>query len=65
MCEHRATTIQWTDLEMPSLSGHYLDQPFTEAEIRIAIKEMPVENSPGPDGSNGVFFLSLLGCDQA
>jgi hypothetical protein len=60
-CEHWTMTIQWSELELPSLSAQSLDQPFMEAEIRTAIKELPAEKSPGPDGFNGVFFKACWG----
>jgi len=33
-----------------------LDVPFTEVEIESAIKEMPSEKAPGPDGFIGLFY---------
>ena len=33
-----------------------LDTPFTEAEILNAIKQLPSDKAPGPDGFTGLFF---------
>jgi len=38
-----------------------LDVPFTEEEIESAIKEMPSEKAPSPDGFIGLFLLSTDG----
>jgi hypothetical protein len=34
----------------------HLDTPFTEEEIATVIKEIPIDNAPGPDGFNGKFL---------
>jgi hypothetical protein len=33
-----------------------MDAPFSKEEIDKALKEMPPDHRPGPDGFNGVFF---------
>lgn len=33
-----------------------LDEPFTDEEINQALKDMPSDNAPGPDGFNGNFI---------
>jgi hypothetical protein len=33
-----------------------LDDPFSKEEIDAAVKEMPSDHSPGPDGFNGFFM---------
>jgi hypothetical protein len=33
-----------------------MDHPFSEEEIDLALKEMPPDHAPGPDGFNGFFF---------
>lgn len=50
-----------------------LDFPFTKMEIDQAIKDMPTDQAPGPDGCNGHFMKKCWGiisqdfyrlCDQ-
>jgi hypothetical protein len=38
------------DLHLPQLSNQHLDAPFSEAEVRAAINELPAEKAPRPDG---------------
>jgi hypothetical protein len=33
-----------------------LDDPFSKEEIDAAVKEMPSDHAPGPDGFNGFFM---------
>jgi hypothetical protein len=33
-----------------------MDGPFSREEIDVALKEMPPDHAPGPDGFNGFFF---------
>jgi hypothetical protein len=37
--------------EMPEI-----DSPFSDEEVNIALKEMPYDHTPGPDGFNGCFM---------
>ena len=48
--------INRNELQLPSIQGGGLDNPFTEEEIWNAIKAMPPEKAPGPDGFNDIFF---------
>jgi hypothetical protein len=43
---------------MPQLVSHHLDAPFSEAEVKNVIDELPAEKAPGPDGFTCVFFKS-------
>ena len=52
----RARTINWDNIELPTVDMDGLDLPFTAAEVWEAIKSMPAEKSPGPDGFTGVFY---------
>lgn len=54
--ETRACTINWAELQMPTVTGGGLDNPFSEAEVWKAILASPAEKAPGPDGFNGIFF---------
>lgn len=38
-------------LDLPSM-----DQPFSQEEIVAALKDMPSDHAPGPDGFNGAFI---------
>ena len=35
-----------------------LELPFTEEEVNVVVKELPLDKSPGPDGFNNEFFKS-------
>jgi hypothetical protein len=37
-------------LNLSQLGENNLDAPFTELEIRRAIRELPPKKAPGPDG---------------
>jgi hypothetical protein len=45
--EHRSTTINWDDIQLPQLPDQsQLDRQFTEEEIRLAVADLPVEKAP-------------------
>lgn len=52
----RASTINWDEIDLPSVSNEGLDNPFSEAEVWAAIVASPAEKAPGPDGFSGTFF---------
>lgn len=33
-----------------------MDNPFSKEEIKAALKDMPSDHAPGPDGFNGAFM---------
>lgn len=59
--EPRSCDLNWPELGYTPLDLSGLDDPFTEAEIHKAIKEMPADKAPGPDGFTGKFFKSCWG----
>jgi hypothetical protein len=59
--EHRHTTINWTDLQLPVLHDSILDAPFDEVEIKLAIDDLHAEKAPGPDVFTGVFYKACWG----
>jgi len=45
-----------TNLVQRSDSLSHLSEPFTREEIQEAVKRMPTDKAPGPDGYNGMFI---------
>lgn len=56
--ESRRCTINWNELQLPTVEAEGLDAPFTEAEVWAAVLASPAEKAPGPDGFNRQFFHS-------
>ena len=52
----RTKALNWHDLGYTQHNLEDLDAPFTLEEIEAAIKEMPPEKAPGPDGFIGIFY---------
>jgi mannosylglycoprotein endo-beta-mannosidase len=48
--------FSWSDLILPEVNLATLDAPFSEEEIWQAVKQMPREKAPSPDGFTGLFF---------
>ena len=48
--------INFEELGLPSLQGHLFDHCFSEEEVWQAIKDMPTDRAPGPDGFTGLFY---------
>ena len=48
--------FNWDELNIQPLDLHELDNEITEDEVWEAIKEMPGDKAPGPDGFTGLFF---------
>lgn len=57
----RSRTFDWQAIQLSMLQqmpGLELDRPFTEGEIEHAIKCLPTEKAPGPDGYTADFYRS-------
>lgn len=52
----RQACINWARLDLPEVDLTDLEEPFSEEELIMVIKETPSEKSPGPDGFIGAFF---------
>jgi len=52
----RARDFNWDALGLPSVILAALDDPFSEHEVLTAIKQLPHDKAPGPDGFTGCFF---------
>jgi hypothetical protein len=60
----RHNDFNWDELNLPTVDLHSLGDPFTEAEVKNAIDQMPIDKAPGPDGYTGGFFQEVLGHHQ-
>ncbi|CAD6343674.1 unnamed protein product [Miscanthus lutarioriparius] len=57
--EQRQRTFNWPGVQLnplQQLPGLELDRPFTESEIEHAVKGLPNEKAPGPDGFTNDFY---------
>jgi hypothetical protein len=55
----RSRTFDWTRLDMSRIQeipGQELDRPFTEEEVELAVKSLPNDKAPGPDGFTNNFY---------
>ena len=55
----RIRNFQWPNIHfntLQQLPGLELDRPFTESEIEQAVKSLPNEKEPGPDGFTNDFY---------
>ncbi len=52
----RPNELNWETLDITPIDLATLGEPFTEEEVHRAIKEMPADKAPGPDGFTGAFF---------
>ena len=58
-CPHERTRdFNWDALQLQNPYLTSLDDPFSEQEILHAIKQLPSDKAPGPDGFSGLFFKS-------
>ena len=48
--------LNWDALCLPEVDLTSLDDPFPEQEVLAAIKQLPHDKAPGPDGYTGCFF---------
>jgi hypothetical protein len=62
--EHRHTTINWTDLQLPILHDSALDSPFDVVEIKLAVDDLHAEKAPGLDGFYRFVLQGMLGHHQ-
>lgn len=51
-------SIDFAELDLPSVDSSLLYQCFSEEEIRQAIGNMPSDKALGPDGFTGLFYRS-------
>ncbi|EHK62697.1 hypothetical protein M3S_J81, partial [Sorghum bicolor] len=54
----RATDLNWDALNLQHVDLSILDTPFNELEVLNAIKHMPKDKAPGPDGFPMAFYLA-------
>jgi mannosylglycoprotein endo-beta-mannosidase len=52
----RRHDFNWEELHFEYPDLQVLGEPFSEDEVHTAIKQMPGEKAPGPDGFTGAFF---------
>jgi len=51
-------TMDFQAIGIPSLDLSALDLPFSEEEVEVAVRDMPSDRAPGPDGFTGLFYKS-------
>ena len=56
--QERTRDFNWDGLQLQNVNSTSLDDPFFEQEILHAIKQLPSDKAPGPDGFTGLFFKS-------
>lgn len=54
----RLCSINWAELDLPTVQNEGLDNPFSKPEVWAAIIASPAEKAPGPDVYSGTFFRS-------
>jgi hypothetical protein len=54
----RSRDFNWGNINLPGCDLSSLADDFTEKEVHEAIKGMPSDKAPGPDGFTGLFFKS-------
>ncbi|WVZ94677.1 hypothetical protein U9M48_040542 [Paspalum notatum var. saurae] len=54
--EQRDFTLDLHSLELQHHDLSELDEPFTEEEVWVTIRELPMDKAPGPDGFTGRFY---------
>lgn len=54
----RNHTLNLEALNLPRLNLEHLETPFSAEEVERAIKEMPPDKAPGPDGFTGRFYAA-------
>ncbi|WVZ59075.1 LOW QUALITY PROTEIN: hypothetical protein U9M48_009276 [Paspalum notatum var. saurae] len=54
----RGIDLNWSSLGISSFELTHLEAPFTEGELLEAIRQLPPDKAPGPDGFTGSFYRS-------
>jgi hypothetical protein len=57
---HRQHTLHLDNL-LPTIDLNGIDACFSEEEIWAAVKELPSDRAPGPDGFSGIFYKTAWG----
>jgi hypothetical protein len=64
MKSQRSRAFNWNRLAMTAVQeipGLELDRPFSEEEVEKAVKGLPNDKAPGPDGFTNNFFKRCWG----
>lgn len=54
----RTVSLNFEELQLPSLQLDALDHCFSEEEVWKALLDIPVDKAPGPNGFTGLFYRS-------
>jgi hypothetical protein len=57
----RSVDFNWEGIHFNNPNLESMGDPFTEEEVSNAIKQMPSDKAPGPDGFMGIFFKRCWG----
>jgi hypothetical protein len=52
----RLRDFSWDNIPLPECDLSSLAEDFTEEEVHEAVKALPSDKAPGPDGFTGLFF---------
>lgn len=52
----RARDFQWDALHLTAMDLGSRQNPFSESKVLNAIKQIPQDKAPGPDGFTGLFY---------
>jgi hypothetical protein len=53
--------LNWENFHFGGVDLEGIDAPFSEEEVQEAIRQMPSDKAPGPDGFTGAFFKKCWG----
>lgn len=53
-------SLGWSRLQLVRVDDPDMDLPFSEDEIHHAVRQMPSEKAPGPDGFTGIFYKACF-----
>lgn len=48
--------FDWDALQLPPVDLAMINGPITEEEVLAALKQLPGDKTPGPDGFTGAFY---------